>query len=135
MAHQSPRSRHPATWALITVLIVAPFVATLWVPFYAKTTPEVVDFPFFYWYLLLWVPIVAITSAVAYALVRTTKPPQRAAPHTGGPDGADGSSGGPSGADGPGGAAGPGQSGGSGGPGGSTGSDTPGPQATGPGMV
>jgi len=60
------------TWAVITILIVAPFVGTLWVPFYARSAPQVADFPFFYWYLLMWVPIVAITSAIAYALIRTT---------------------------------------------------------------
>jgi hypothetical protein len=74
MAHQSPRSRHPLVWAAITILIAAPLVGTLWVPFYDRTTPKVADFPFFYWYLLMWVPIVAITSGLAYALAQMTKP-------------------------------------------------------------
>jgi membrane protein implicated in regulation of membrane protease activity len=72
MAHQNPRSRHPLTWAVLTILILAPIVATLWVPSYARTKPVVADFPFFYWYQLMWVPIVAITSGLAYALVRRT---------------------------------------------------------------
>jgi Protein of unknown function (DUF3311) len=72
MAQQNHRTRHPVTWAVITILIIAPFVGTLWVPFYARVTPKVADFPFFYWYLLMWVVIVGFTSATAYALVRTT---------------------------------------------------------------
>jgi Protein of unknown function (DUF3311) len=75
------------TWAVITILTVAPFVGTLWVPFYARVTPKVADFPFFYWYLLLWVVIVAITSAIAYALVRTTGRGGRRATVTARPDG------------------------------------------------
>jgi Protein of unknown function (DUF3311) len=72
MAHQNPRSRRPITWAVLTILILAPIVGTLWVPFYARTKPIVADFPFFYWYQLMWVPIVAITSGLAYAIVRST---------------------------------------------------------------
>jgi membrane protein implicated in regulation of membrane protease activity len=72
MAHQNPRSRHPLTWAALTILILAPIVGVLWVPFYARTTPVVADFPFFYWYQLMWVPIVAITSGLAYVLIRVT---------------------------------------------------------------
>jgi Protein of unknown function (DUF3311) len=72
MAQQNHRTRHPLTWAVITILTIAPLVGTLWVPFYARVTPKLGDFPFFYWYLLLWVVIVGFTSAVAYALVRTT---------------------------------------------------------------
>jgi hypothetical protein len=72
MAHQTPRSRRPFTWAALTILILAPIVATLWVPFYARTKPVVADFPFFYWYQLMWIPIVGITMGLAYAIVRTT---------------------------------------------------------------
>ena len=39
-------------------------------PFYNNTTPTLGDFPFFYWYQLMWVPIVAILSAAAYVLSR-----------------------------------------------------------------
>ncbi len=72
MAHQNPGTRRPFAWAALTILILAPIVATLWVPFYARTKPVVAGFPFFYWYQLMWVPIVAITSGLAYAIVRST---------------------------------------------------------------
>jgi len=90
MAQQDHRTRHPLTWAVITILIIAPFVGTLWVPFYARVTPKLADFPFFYWYLLLWVVIVAITSAICYALVRSTGRGGRAARTTARADGAGG---------------------------------------------
>ena len=37
------------------VLLVAPFVALLWVPFYNSTEPVMWGIPFFYWYQFLWV--------------------------------------------------------------------------------
>jgi hypothetical protein len=43
-------------------------VATLWVPSYNRTTPALGGWPFFYWYQLLWVPVVALVSWLAYLL-------------------------------------------------------------------
>ena len=65
----------PATWAAVTVLLLASLVGMLWVPSYARITPTLGGFPFFYWYQLLWVPIVAILSWLAYLLIT----PRRAA--------------------------------------------------------
>lgn len=48
------------------VLLIIPFIATLWVPFYAGTSPELGGIPFFYWYQFLWVIITAIITAVVY---------------------------------------------------------------------
>jgi hypothetical protein len=42
-------------------------------------TPVLGGFPFFYWYQLMWVPIVAILSAAAYLLSRLTQRSQAAA--------------------------------------------------------
>jgi membrane protein implicated in regulation of membrane protease activity len=86
MSQQNPRSRHPVTWAVLTILILAPIVGTLWVPFYARATPEVAGFPFFYWYQLIWVPIVAVTSGLAYALLRRTGRPRSGPGAASGPD-------------------------------------------------
>jgi membrane protein implicated in regulation of membrane protease activity len=66
---RGPRS-HPGIWALITLLLAAAIVGTLWVPFYNSATPALGGFPFFYWYQLLWVPVVAILSALAYLLTK-----------------------------------------------------------------
>lgn len=52
------------------LLLLIPFIATLWVPFYNKMDPQLGGFPFFYWYLLLWVPISAAITAVVYYVTR-----------------------------------------------------------------
>jgi len=44
------------------VLLLAPFVGLLWVPFYNRATPKLFGFPFFYWYQFLWVPFYTRTS-------------------------------------------------------------------------
>ncbi|HEU5388573.1 MAG TPA: DUF3311 domain-containing protein [Streptosporangiaceae bacterium] len=58
------------TWIAIAVLLAAALIGTLWVPFYNHLTPKLGGFPFFYWYQLMWVPIVAILCAIAYLLSR-----------------------------------------------------------------
>jgi Protein of unknown function (DUF3311) len=88
----NPKPHGPVTWAIITVLLLAALVGTLWVPFYARTTPKLGALPFFYWYQLMWVPIVAVLSWIAYLLIRParTAPPDRAEPGSagrGGPGG------------------------------------------------
>lgn len=47
-------------------LLLIPFVAVLWVPFYNKTDPTLFGFPFFYWYQLLWVLITAALTWLVY---------------------------------------------------------------------
>jgi hypothetical protein len=74
MAEPRPARTRIGTWIVIAVLLAASLVGTLWVPFYNHTSPALGGFPFFYWYQLMWVPIVAILSAAAYLLSR---PPQR----------------------------------------------------------
>jgi hypothetical protein len=43
------------------VLLLVPFVALLWVPFYNSIEPALWGIPFFYWYQFLWV---FLTSAL-----------------------------------------------------------------------
>ncbi len=91
-AHARPRrSQHRGIWAVIAVLLAAVLVGTLWVPFYNRTTPAWGGWPFFYWYQLLWVPVVALLSWCAYLLSKrarggtgapaATPGPQGSAPH------------------------------------------------------
>ena len=70
MAEPRPPRTRIGTWIVIAVLLGASLVGTLWVPFYNHTSPALGGFPFFYWYQLMWVPIVAILAAVAYLLSR-----------------------------------------------------------------
>jgi len=47
-------------------LLLLPYVALLWVPFYAKSQPSLWGFPFFYWYQFLWVPLTALLIGWVY---------------------------------------------------------------------
>ena len=70
MAEPRPARMHIGTWIVIAILLAASLVGTLWVPFYNHTSPTLGGFPFFYWYQLMWVPIVAILAAAAFLLSR-----------------------------------------------------------------
>jgi hypothetical protein len=59
-ARRNPVAAHPVTSAAIAILILAAICCTLFVPIYARETPKVGDFPFFYFYLLAYMPVVAI---------------------------------------------------------------------------
>ena len=52
------------------MLLLVPFVAILWVPFYASGEPALFGFPFFYWYQFLWILISAVLTAVVYFATR-----------------------------------------------------------------
>jgi hypothetical protein len=71
MAHLAPPGRRPLTWGLVTILLGAAIVGTLWVPIYARSAPKLGPFPFFYWYQLVWVPVAAILCWLCYILLRT----------------------------------------------------------------
>ncbi|HEU0027228.1 MAG TPA: DUF3311 domain-containing protein [Ktedonobacterales bacterium] len=51
------------------VLLIIPFIATLWIPFYGGTEPSLAGIPYFYWYQFLWVIITAIITAIVYFIV------------------------------------------------------------------
>ena len=68
-----PARAHVGTWIVITVVLAAALIGTLWVPFYNHTQPTLWGFPFFYWYQLMWVPIVAILAAAAYQLSKAAQ--------------------------------------------------------------
>jgi hypothetical protein len=70
MAVTRPEGNRAAIWIVIGVLLTAALIGTLWVPFYNRLTPALRGFPFFYWYQLMWVPIVAILTGIAYLLSR-----------------------------------------------------------------
>jgi hypothetical protein len=59
--------RSKGLWYL---LLLIPFIATLWVPFYNSLDPEFQGIPFFYWYLFLWIIISSVLTAVVYFATR-----------------------------------------------------------------
>jgi hypothetical protein len=52
------------------LLLALPFLGLLYPPLYAKESPELFGFPFFYWYQLLWVPVTALLTFIVYKKVR-----------------------------------------------------------------
>lgn len=59
------------------VCLLAPAVALLWVPWYARTGPEPAGVPFFYWYQFAWVPGTSALLLIAYLLLRRAAPPRQ----------------------------------------------------------
>ena len=72
---RSPVAAHPVTSAVIAVLVIACIAGTLIVPIYARTTPKIGDFPFFYFYLLIYMPVVAIVCWIILMLRNRLGPP------------------------------------------------------------
>ncbi|MET9439289.1 DUF3311 domain-containing protein [Streptomyces sp. NPDC006610] len=53
---------------VIALCLTAPFVAMLWVGSYARTEPQFIGIPFFYWYQMAWVLISTALTMVAFKL-------------------------------------------------------------------
>ena len=68
----------PARYFAVTVMLAVAIIGALWVPFYARVLPKLGDFPFFYWYQLILVPVTAILCWISYLLLRNkrTRPGQ-----------------------------------------------------------
>ena len=69
-AGRGPLATHPMTSLLIGLLVTATIVIPLVVPIYARITPKVGDFPFFYFFLLVFMPVVALALWVVTLLQR-----------------------------------------------------------------
>ena len=83
MTHSGPPRTHTGAWVLVGILLLVAVLRTLIVPIYARATPKLGSFPFFYWYQLLWVPVVALLTTICYLITtRSARPPAdgRAAP-------------------------------------------------------
>ena len=73
MTHQAARSRspiaaHPFASAAIAILMAANIFFVLYTPIYSKVTPKVGDFPFFYFYLLIFMPITVVLTLILKAV-------------------------------------------------------------------
>ena len=55
-------------WHLTRFLLLLPFVAVLWVPFYNRVQPTIWSFPFFYWFQLLWIILSGVIIGLVYIL-------------------------------------------------------------------
>ncbi|MCL2448185.1 MAG: DUF3311 domain-containing protein [Polyangiaceae bacterium] len=68
-AHLHPRK---LVWYLP---LLAPFVGTLWVPFFNSVEPRAGGIPFFYWYQFAWIGLSAVITAVVYFATREPDEP------------------------------------------------------------
>lgn len=58
------------TRRLLLLLLLVPFIALLWVPFYNRADPSVAGFPFFYVWLFVWVVLAAILTWIVHRGMR-----------------------------------------------------------------
>ncbi len=65
--HSSSARAGRGWWYL---LLLIPFVAVLWVPFYNSVEPTFAGIPYFYWYQFLWVIISIVITAFVYFMTR-----------------------------------------------------------------
>ena len=82
---RSPVAAHPVTSAIIAILVLASIFFALYVPLYARVTPKAGDFPFFYFYLLIYMPVLGVVMWIVITLQKKLRP----APGAEGPAGAD----------------------------------------------
>ena len=61
---------HPVRAAVIAILLAALIACTLFVSLYDSATPKIGDFPFFYFYLLVYFPVMAIVLWLVVLLQR-----------------------------------------------------------------
>jgi hypothetical protein len=75
---RSPVAAHPVTSAVIAILILTSIFFALYVPLYASATPKVGDFPFFYIYLLIYMPVLGVVLWIVITLQRRLRREQGA---------------------------------------------------------
>ncbi len=56
----------PREVTVVNLLLLLPFVGLLWVPFFNMTEPSLFGFPFFYWYMFVWVPVSSLITWVVW---------------------------------------------------------------------
>ena len=65
----SPSPPSSKAWNLLLLL---PFPALLWVPFYNSAEPTWIGLPFFYWFQLILVFICAAVTAIVYLITESS---------------------------------------------------------------
>jgi hypothetical protein len=65
---KNPVAAHPWACAAIGILVFGSIFCSLFVPIYARITPKVGEFPFFYFYLLAYMLVVTVVLQVIIAL-------------------------------------------------------------------
>ncbi|HET7584720.1 MAG TPA: DUF3311 domain-containing protein [Gemmatimonadaceae bacterium] len=64
----TPRRPTRAHRLLVYALFLATSLVALCVPLYNRTEPALGGVPFFYWFQIMWIVVMAIMTAIAYWL-------------------------------------------------------------------
>jgi Protein of unknown function (DUF3311) len=65
---RSAVAAHPITSAAIAILVVAAIFFILYTPIYASLTPKIGAWPFFYFYMLVYMPATSVVLWVVMLL-------------------------------------------------------------------
>ena len=76
MVQPQRRAVPPRNAVIAGVLLVIAVVGAFWVPIYARSAPKLGDFPFFYWFQLIWMPVVMVLCYLSYLLLRSPRSPR-----------------------------------------------------------
>ncbi|QHS51569.1 DUF3311 domain-containing protein [Edaphobacter sp. 12200R-103] len=55
---------------LLWVMLAAPYLALCFPQLYAKATPTLLGFPFFYWYQFAWVVLTSVLLGLVYRALK-----------------------------------------------------------------
>jgi hypothetical protein len=61
MAKTAKSKRRNWNW-----LLLLPVIALAFPGFYARATPTLLGFPFFYWYQIVWILLTGVLTAIVY---------------------------------------------------------------------
>jgi hypothetical protein len=61
---RAPASREGSQPRGVYLLLLVPLVGVLIPPVYNRHDPTLIGIPFFYWYLLAWVPVTVVCLAI-----------------------------------------------------------------------
>jgi uncharacterized membrane protein len=67
-AETAAKRRH--RW-LIALLLVLPYLGLCFPQVYARATPALFGFPFFYWYQIAWVVLTSALLGIVYRLTKS----------------------------------------------------------------
>jgi hypothetical protein len=62
----SDTSKRRRRFRLVHLLLIVPYVAVLWAPFFNRSEPAIAGIPFFYWYQMLWIALGALLLLPVY---------------------------------------------------------------------
>ena len=67
-SHRNSVAAHPVRSAAIAILIAASIFFILYTPLYSSVTPNIGSWPFFYIYMLVYMPVVSLVMWIATRL-------------------------------------------------------------------